>query len=173
MAVEILLQARVFDQQKEAKFARGLLPRSPYRDWWLQGRIGVTGQLWNYNTIEGFKKVDRAALLKEAAKRLLDSMRDGTAEADPSLLGSFLLTSFADLKTYKFYYWWANGLNRYSRHSLPKCLHNRLFLCCLVALCRFARQVAVMPLVSATMQEDKVSGLNERMWEQVSRSTQI
>jgi ubiquitin-like modifier-activating enzyme ATG7 len=37
----------------------------------------------------------------------LDAINDGSIYAQPSLLASFLILTFADLKKYKFQYWFA------------------------------------------------------------------
>ncbi|KAJ1562090.1 Autophagy protein 7, partial [Cladochytrium tenue] len=63
------------------------------------------GVLKNTNTIEDFKKLDKAASLKEIGQKIWDAILSGEALDDPSVLASFLLITFADLKKYKYYYW--------------------------------------------------------------------
>ncbi|KAI9356997.1 hypothetical protein DFJ73DRAFT_821772 [Zopfochytrium polystomum] len=63
------------------------------------------GTLRNLNTIEDFKGLDKAATLKQVAQQIWDGIVSGSALNDPSVLTSFLLVTFADLKKYKFYYW--------------------------------------------------------------------
>jgi len=67
----------------------------------------VPGTLVNANTLEDFKDWDKAALLRKVAETILDDARSGRALAEPHRLGRFLLLTFADLKTHKFYYWFA------------------------------------------------------------------
>ncbi|KIJ43809.1 hypothetical protein M422DRAFT_30685 [Sphaerobolus stellatus SS14] len=62
------------------------------------------GSLKNFNTIEDFKSADKAALFNEAAEEIWKSVE---ASKDPSQLSRFLLITFADLKKYKYYYWFA------------------------------------------------------------------
>ena len=71
----------------------------------MQARTVVPGELLNFNTIEGFKKLDRVKLLRDTARQILADIESGRAEQSPELLCRFLLTSYADLKSYKFVYW--------------------------------------------------------------------
>ncbi|CAG8707544.1 14722_t:CDS:2, partial [Acaulospora colombiana] len=61
-----------------------------------------SGTVVNYNTIEEFKASDKKALFRELTDRMWDSW-----VGDEPDLNSFLLITFADLKKYKFYYWFA------------------------------------------------------------------
>ncbi|KAL7267373.1 Autophagy protein 7 [Rhizina undulata] len=65
------------------------------------------GMIKNFNTIEDFRKADRGAMLKRAAQTIWDAILDGTIYSCPSLLSSFLVLSYADLKSYKFYHLFA------------------------------------------------------------------
>ncbi|KAL2919148.1 Autophagy protein 7 [Polyrhizophydium stewartii] len=67
----------------------------------------VPGTLKNTNTIEEFKAVDKNSLLKTITLEIWQDILSGAAAQDPRLLGRFLLLTFADLKKYKFYYWFA------------------------------------------------------------------
>eukprot|EP00252_Welwitschia_mirabilis_P026079 TRINITY_DN8374_c0_g1_i1.p1 TRINITY_DN8374_c0_g1~~TRINITY_DN8374_c0_g1_i1.p1 ORF type:complete len:590 (-),score=92.26 TRINITY_DN8374_c0_g1_i1:893-2662(-) len=67
----------------------------------------VPGVLYNTNTLESFKAIDRNALFKKEVTKIWDDIRSGTAEKDCSLLCRFLLISYADLKKWDFYYWFA------------------------------------------------------------------
>lgn len=60
------------------------------------------GMIKNFNTIEDFKKADRPAILKKTAATIWDAILDGSIYSCPSLLSSFLVLSYADLKKYKF-----------------------------------------------------------------------
>ncbi|KAF8513191.1 hypothetical protein JB92DRAFT_2924654 [Gautieria morchelliformis] len=62
------------------------------------------GTLKNYNTIEDFKAADKSALFNEAAEEIWGSIQ---TSRDVSQLSRFLLITFADLKKYKYYYWFA------------------------------------------------------------------
>ena len=68
---------------------------------------GARGTLINANTIDDFKEWDKHALIERAAAEIWADVASGGAWADPAGLGRFLLLTFADLKTHKFYYWFA------------------------------------------------------------------
>ena len=63
------------------------------------------GSLFVYNKIETFKAVDKQGLLNDAAGVIWADMLSGAAAEDPGLLNRFVLIVHADLKTWKFYYW--------------------------------------------------------------------
>ncbi|KAJ1848720.1 Autophagy protein 7 [Coemansia sp. RSA 2708] len=71
------------------------------------GTVSVGGYLHNTNTIEEFKKFDKAELLRTAGAEILDAIHSGRATQMPAQLWPFLLLSFADLKKYHFYHWFA------------------------------------------------------------------
>ncbi|KAF5347909.1 hypothetical protein D9756_010220 [Leucocoprinus leucothites] len=68
------------------------------------GNVLVRGSLKNFNTVEDFKSADKSALFNAHAQKIWDHV---LSTRDSSLLNSFLLISFADLKKYKYYYWFA------------------------------------------------------------------
>ena len=70
-----------------------------------QRRCAAPGLIHNVNTKDAFKKFDKAALLQTAGARLWEAITTGAALRDPSLLNSFELLSFADLKRHSFVYW--------------------------------------------------------------------
>ncbi|XP_034962109.1 ubiquitin-like modifier-activating enzyme ATG7 [Zootoca vivipara] len=63
------------------------------------------GTLYNTNTLEAFKSCDKKLLLEQAANKIWDAITSGTAVENPVLLNRFILLTFADLKRYRFYYW--------------------------------------------------------------------
>ncbi|KAH8402248.1 hypothetical protein KR009_010694 [Drosophila setifemur] len=65
------------------------------------------GTIYNKNTIEEFKALDKMALITDEGKELLADMRSGRVLDDPSLLTRFFVLSFADLKCHSYYYWFA------------------------------------------------------------------
>ncbi|KAG9238437.1 autophagy-related protein-like protein 7 [Amylocarpus encephaloides] len=69
--------------------------------------IRAEGKIKNVNTIEDFKNIDKTAILQTAAKQIWDAINDGTIYSIPSLLSSFSILSFANLKKYTFTYWFA------------------------------------------------------------------
>ncbi|KJZ73174.1 Ubiquitin-like modifier-activating enzyme atg-7 [Hirsutella minnesotensis 3608] len=71
------------------------------------GTARAEGIIKNVNTLEGFRNLDKSAMLKTAGRQIWDAINDGTIYSVPSLLSSFVLLSFADLKKYKFTYWFA------------------------------------------------------------------
>lgn len=73
-------------------------PRPP------SGSVLATGTFKNFNTIEEFKTADKTALFNQEAQHIWDHI---LSTRDSSLLNRFLLITFADLKKYKYYYWFA------------------------------------------------------------------
>ncbi|THV52048.1 hypothetical protein BGAL_0091g00030 [Botrytis galanthina] len=71
------------------------------------GHIRAEGKIKNVNTIEDFKNMDKQAMLQTSAKQIWDAINDGTIYSIPSLLSSFTILSFANLKKYTFTYWFA------------------------------------------------------------------
>ncbi|KAL8703276.1 MAG: hypothetical protein Q9201_003539 [Fulgogasparrea decipioides] len=69
-----------------------------------QGLYRAEGMIKNVNTIEDYRNLDKTAILTQAGRTIWDAIRDGTIYSCPSLLASFVLLSFADLKKYKFTY---------------------------------------------------------------------
>ncbi|KAF9882268.1 hypothetical protein CkaCkLH20_00304 [Colletotrichum karsti] len=69
----------------------------------------VRGEGWIkvFNTIEDFKNADKSAMLQLAARHIWDAINDGSIYSVPSLLSSFTILSYADLKKYRFTYWFA------------------------------------------------------------------
>jgi len=52
-----------------------------------------------------FREYDKQSLLNDIAGGIWSSITDGSAVIDPLTLFKFVMLSFADLKSYKFYYW--------------------------------------------------------------------
>ncbi|KXS18308.1 E1-like protein-activating [Gonapodya prolifera JEL478] len=69
--------------------------------------IPVPGTIINTNTLDEFKSLDKRQALADAAQLVWDDIQSGAALACPDLLSRFLLVTFADLKKFKFYYWFA------------------------------------------------------------------
>ncbi|GAV29824.1 hypothetical protein PMKS-003329 [Pichia membranifaciens] len=65
------------------------------------------GKLFNVNSIEEFKNVNKKDLLTESALWIWNKIKDKSFIENTSVLSSFILLSYADLKKYKFYYWFA------------------------------------------------------------------
>ncbi|KAF8260462.1 hypothetical protein EI94DRAFT_1667960 [Lactarius quietus] len=66
--------------------------------------ITAQGILKNYNTIEEFKNADKRALFNKLSDEIWDSI---IQNHDVAALTRFLVITFADLKKFKFYYWFA------------------------------------------------------------------
>ncbi len=84
------------------------------------GSVAARGTLKNYNTIEEFKAADKTKLFNECADKVLITPSDLlnltdsskiwdsiVTNQDTSVLNSFLIITYADLKKYKYYYWFA------------------------------------------------------------------
>ncbi|KAJ5214796.1 Ubiquitin-like modifier-activating enzyme atg7 [Penicillium chermesinum] len=69
------------------------------------GFYRAEGMIKNVNTIEDYRSLDKTQMIVQAGKTIWDAIKDGTIYSCPSLLSSFIIVSFADLKKYKFYYW--------------------------------------------------------------------
>ena len=67
----------------------------------------MPGTLLNANTLDDFKEWDKTALLQRVAGAIWEDIHSGAALAQPERLLRFLLLTFADLKTHKYYYWFA------------------------------------------------------------------
>ncbi|KFK31511.1 hypothetical protein AALP_AA6G122200 [Arabis alpina] len=72
-----------------------------------RNKCPVPGTLYNTNTIESFKKLDKQSLLEAEANKIWEDIQTGKAVEDCALLSRFLVISFADLKTWKFRYMFA------------------------------------------------------------------
>lgn len=72
-----------------------------------QGYYRAEGLIRNFNTLEEFRQVDKAAHVERAGRTIWDAINDGTIYSCPSLLCSFSSICFADLKKYKFTYHFA------------------------------------------------------------------
>lgn len=67
--------------------------------------IPLSGHLKNFNTVEEYKNADKSSMLDSLGEELLTVMKD-----DPNplqKLNTFIILSFADLKKFKFIYWFA------------------------------------------------------------------
>ena len=71
------------------------------------GYYRAEGMIKNVNTLEDYRNLDKMAMLHNAARTIWDAINDGTIFSCPSLLASFLVLSYADLKKYRFSYWFA------------------------------------------------------------------
>ncbi|KAL4768358.1 hypothetical protein BDW60DRAFT_197636 [Aspergillus nidulans var. acristatus] len=65
------------------------------------------GMIKNVNTIEEYAKVDKMGMLQQSGETIWDAINNGTIYSCPSLLSAFIILSYADLKKYKFHYWFA------------------------------------------------------------------
>ncbi|THU44505.1 hypothetical protein C4D60_Mb02t08080 [Musa balbisiana] len=72
-----------------------------------RNRCPVPGTLYNMNTFESFKALDRDSLLKKEAKKILDDIHSAKVEEDSAVLSRFFIISFADLKKWNFLHWLA------------------------------------------------------------------
>ncbi|KAF5596753.1 ubiquitin-like modifier-activating enzyme atg-7 [Fusarium pseudoanthophilum] len=68
------------------------------------GKMRAEGTIKNVNTLEAFGNLDKRAMLEDAGRQIWDAINDGSIYSVPSLLSSFIVLSYADLKKYKFTY---------------------------------------------------------------------
>ncbi|EAW13779.1 putative autophagy ubiquitin-activating enzyme ApgG [Aspergillus clavatus NRRL 1] len=71
------------------------------------GYYRAEGTIKNLNTIEEYRNIDKSQVLQQAGKMIWNAIEDGSIYLCPSLLSSFIILSYADLKKYKFHYWFA------------------------------------------------------------------
>ena len=69
--------------------------------------FSAPGVLYNTNTLVAFTSSDKKALLESSGLKIWSAINSGSAIGDPSLLSSFLLLTYADLKKCNFNYWFA------------------------------------------------------------------
>lgn len=67
----------------------------------------ITGTLLNKNTIEEFKSIDKASLINSIGEMLWANIKNKTWIKNPNVLLNFFILSFADLKKFHYYYWFA------------------------------------------------------------------
>uniref|UniRef100_A0A093W3S1 Ubiquitin-like modifier-activating enzyme ATG7 n=1 Tax=Talaromyces marneffei PM1 TaxID=1077442 RepID=A0A093W3S1_TALMA len=83
------------------------------------GYYRAEGTIKNFNTVEEYKNADKMQILQQAGRTIWDAIRDGSILSNPSILSSFLILSFADLKKYKFQYWFAFPAITSQPHWVP------------------------------------------------------
>nr|FAA04093.1 TPA: ubiquitin-like modifier-activating enzyme ATG7 [Lymnaea stagnalis] len=69
--------------------------------------LHALGVVHNTNTIERFKEMDKKELLSVVGNQIWNDIRSGTVLKEPEKLCQFILLTFADLKKYHYYYWFA------------------------------------------------------------------
>ncbi|XP_059150517.1 ubiquitin-like modifier-activating enzyme ATG7 isoform X2 [Physella acuta] len=88
--------------------------------------FSALGTLHNTNTIEKFKETDKKLLITSLGKKMWEDMKNGSVLQDPEQLCQFILLTFADLKKYHYYYWFAFPAFKFPEKSLysqaPVCL---------------------------------------------------
>lgn len=67
----------------------------------------VTGTIVNKNTVEEFKSIDKASLLNSVGEMIWANVKNKTWIDKPNILLNFFILSFADLKKFHYYYWFA------------------------------------------------------------------
>jgi len=67
----------------------------------------IYGQLKNTNTLDEFRTCDKRLLLDCQGNQIWDDITSGRAIDDTSSINRFLLLAHADLKHYRYYYWFA------------------------------------------------------------------
>ncbi|CAL5221045.1 g3168 [Coccomyxa viridis] len=84
---------------------QSLESQAPHR----KGLHSIPGSLLNVNTFERFKAAQEQASqhLQKASQQIWQDILSGRAQEDPGRLLNFLLLSYADLKHFRYYYWFA------------------------------------------------------------------
>jgi ubiquitin-like modifier-activating enzyme ATG7 len=67
--------------------------------------VELLGELKNFNTVEDFKNADKGLILNALGQELLDIIENSPNPLEK--LNTFTILSFADLKKFKFIYWFA------------------------------------------------------------------
>ncbi|EED23605.1 autophagy ubiquitin-activating enzyme ApgG, putative [Talaromyces stipitatus ATCC 10500] len=82
------------------------------------GYYRAEGIIKNFNTVEEYRNADKIGILQQAGRAIWDAI-GGSILSNPSILSSFLILSFADLKKYKFQYWFAFPAITSQPHWVP------------------------------------------------------
>ncbi|XP_045501214.1 ubiquitin-like modifier-activating enzyme ATG7 [Colias croceus] len=69
--------------------------------------LSITGTIMNKNTIEDFKCIDKASLLNSLGEIIWQNIKTESWIGNPHTLLNFFVLSFADLKKFHYYYWFA------------------------------------------------------------------
>lgn len=80
------------------------LDQSSFDDTLNDLRINIPGELFNVNTIEEFKSLDKLKLLNTWGQNVYLEVTNATS-FDYKLFNKFYILTYSDLKKYKFYYW--------------------------------------------------------------------
>ncbi|GAP83291.1 putative ubiquitin-like modifier-activating enzyme atg-7 [Rosellinia necatrix] len=67
--------------------------------------VRAEGIIRNMNTMEAFRQANKVEILNKSARQIWDAINDGTIYSVPSLLSSYIILSYADLKKYRMTYW--------------------------------------------------------------------
>ncbi|XP_052870137.1 uncharacterized protein LOC128275615 [Anopheles cruzii] len=98
-------------------------------------RVICNGHIHNYNTIESFKQCNKKTLLKEQAVQFYHHLMQQKCINNSTDLLQFFMISFSDLKSYKFYYWFAFPVPSdlvylcETAYALPKSMEDHLSFC--------------------------------------------
>ena len=91
---------------------------------------GMPGLLFNFNTVEAFKRADKNQVLRECALRQLHQRREDVDEGASISGGAsicnaqFVVLGYADLKKHTFVYWVGFPTLRLDRPQLPRLIAN-------------------------------------------------
>ncbi|KAL1498129.1 hypothetical protein ABEB36_008981 [Hypothenemus hampei] len=69
--------------------------------------IPFTGKILNKNTIEQFKETDKMQMIQTEGSDIFQKIISEEVLRKPAILNRFFILSFADLKKYHYYYWFA------------------------------------------------------------------
>jgi ubiquitin-like modifier-activating enzyme ATG7 len=94
----------------------------------MLSQVCVPGLLLNFNTSEEFKLADKNALLRNTALQIWVDIVSGKALEDPATLGRILVVSFADLKAFRYVYWFAFPVVAPPTQALPVLVHKPILL---------------------------------------------
>ncbi|KAG1650972.1 Ubiquitin-like modifier-activating enzyme ATG7 [Nymphon striatum] len=83
----------------------------------LPNAIHMQGNLLNYNTSEDLKNSDKKEMIDDLGKKIWNDIKSGTTLKDPTLLNRFLIISYADLKKFHYYYWFAFPAITFSNYT--------------------------------------------------------
>lgn len=73
----------------------------------IPGSCPLRGNLWLPNSLETMKKLDKTALLEAEGAKIWEAIESESALHDPGALNAFIGIVYVDLKSHKFWYWFA------------------------------------------------------------------